>query len=101
MSKRMMTATALSKLKALIFTLTFTFITLISVTKYNDHKNVQILLLSSCISLESKLPMNHVNHPCQGSHQSNKNWLSWLSGDSKSTHLHFLDLVELIHYSFD
>ncbi len=101
MSKRMMTATILSKLKALIFTLTFTFITLICVTKYTEQKNVHIQLLSSCMTLESKLPMNHVNHPCRGNHQSNNNWLSWLSGDTKSTHVHFLDLIELINYNFN
>lgn len=100
MSKRMMTTTILSKLNKLTFAFIFTFVMLFSLSKYNAQQNFKIQLLSSCKTLETKLPMNHVNHPCQASGMSNKTWLSWLSGDSKSTHLHFLDLAELLHYSF-
>jgi len=56
------------------------------------------------MAIESSLPLSHINHPCYTSHMSknmsSNSWISWLSGDSKSTHLHFLDLVELIHHSF-
>ena len=95
-----MTNTPLSKFMQLSFAFTLTLIILFSFNQYNDKKITQIKVLSSCISVASNLPMNHVNHPCQASGMSNKSWLSWLSGDSKSTHLHFLDLAELLHYSF-
>ena len=95
-----MTTTILSKLNKLTFAIIFTFVMLFSLSKYNEQQNFKIKLLGSCMTIESKLPMNHANHPCRGRHEFNKSWLAWLSGDSKSTHLHFLDLAELLHYSF-
>ena len=95
-----MTNTPLSKFMQLSFAFTLTLLTLFSFNQYNDNKTTKIQKLSSCSYDASNLPMNHVNHPCQASGMSNKIWLSWLSGDSKSTHLHFLYLAELLHYSF-
>lgn len=93
MSKRIMT-----KLTAFAFTLT---ITLVLTINFKGHLlNSQADLLKSCMAVESNLPMSHSNHPCSAAYMSNKSWLSWLSNDSKSAHLHFLDLVELLHYSF-
>lgn len=100
MSKRTMTNSISSKFMQVSFAFIFTLITLFSVNKYSNEPITQIRLITSCIAVESNLPMNHVNHPCQTSNMSNKSWLTWLSGESKSTHLHFLNLVELIHYSF-
>jgi hypothetical protein len=100
MSKRIMTNTPLSKVKHLTFALTFTLVTLFTLSKHTDMRNPQVQSLSACMTVESNLPMNHTNHPCYVSNMSNQSWLSWFAGDSKSTHLHFLDLVELIHYSF-
>jgi hypothetical protein len=57
--------------------------------------------LEACMSITSNLPMSHVNHPCNAVYMPNKSWWAWLSGESKSTHRHFLDFIELIHYSFD
>jgi hypothetical protein len=93
-----MTNSFLSKSKQLFFAFTFTLVTLFTFNSYSNSQNTN--LLSSCMVVESKLPMNHINHPCQAPSMSNKSWLSWLSGESQSTHLHFVDLVELIHYSF-
>jgi hypothetical protein len=56
--------------------------------------------VSSCLTLESNLPMNHTSHPCNAVYMPNKSWISWLSNDNNSAHLHFLDLIELLHYSF-
>ncbi len=82
------------------FALTLT-ITLAVTTSFNTAKiSNQSNLLNSCMAVESSLPMNHNNHPCNATYMSNKSWLSWLSNDNKSAHLHFLDLVELLHYSF-
>jgi site-specific DNA-cytosine methylase len=38
---------------------------------------------------------------CQQTSMANKSWLLWLSGESQSTYLHFLDLIELLHYTLD
>jgi hypothetical protein len=76
-------------------------ITLVLTVNFNGNSfSNQADLLKSCRAVESNLPINHRNHPCNTVYMSNKNWLSWLSNDNKSAHLHFLDLVELLHYSF-
>ncbi len=100
MSKRMMTHTSLSKVKHLTFAFTLTLVTLFTLNKHTDTLSTQAQRLSTCMAVESNLPMNHTNHPCYVSNVPNQSWLSWFSGESKSTHLHFIDLVELIHYSF-
>lgn len=100
MSKWMMTNFSFSKIKHLSFAITLTLATLFILNKQMASPNMQAQLLNSCMSVESTLPMNHTNHPCYANNMSNKSWLAWLSGKSKTTHLHFLDLAELIHYSF-
>ncbi len=76
-------------------------ITLTIAVNFTDHTfSDQDDLLKSCLAAESNLPMNHNSHPCKAVYMQNKSWLSWLSNDNKSAHLHFLDLVELLHYSF-
>jgi len=57
-------------------------------------------LLQSCLMIETKLPMSHHDHPCRSAYMSNKSWWSWASSDTKSVHLHFLDLLELMHRTF-
>jgi len=93
MSKRIMT-----KLKTFTFALTVTLAVAVNFSSANF--NNQSDLLKSCMAVESNLPMNHSNHPCNAAYMPNKSWISWLSNDNKSAHLHFLDLVELLHYSF-
>lgn len=98
MSKRNMTKRKATKLAsfALTLTLTLTVAMNFSSTTFTDQSS----LLTSCMAVESNLPMSHNNHPCNAAYMSNKSWISWFSNDSKSAHLHFLDLVELLHYSF-
>jgi len=93
MSKRIMT-----KLKT--FTLALTLTLVVSFNFSGRALSNQTDLLKSCMVVQSNLPMNHSNHPCNAAYMSNKSWISWLSNDNKSAHLHFLDLVELLHYSF-
>jgi len=93
MSKRNMT-----KLTTFSFALTITLT--LAFTFNNTNFNNQAGLLTSCMAVESSLPANHSSHPCNTVHMSNKRWISWLSNDNRSAHLHFLDLVELLHYSF-
>ena len=100
MSKRTMTTFSIQKLKQLSFAFILTLVFLFSLNKQTDQQNLQAQHLKFCMAVQSNLPMNHINHPCYINNMSNKSWISWLSGESKSTHLHFLDFVELIHYSF-
>ena len=99
MSKRIMTTSSFSKVKQISFAFTLTLVTLFTLSKHINNQNIQARLLSSCMVVESNLPMNHINHPCHTTNMSSNSWLSWLSGGSKSTHLHYLDFVELIHHS--
>jgi hypothetical protein len=94
-----MTNSYFSKLKQISVAFTITLVSLFVVSEHTNKQNIQAQSISSCMVIESNLPMNHINHPCQTAEMSSNSWLSWLSGESKSTHLHFLDLVELIHYS--
>jgi len=82
------------------FTLSILLTLTVSVNLSDYTFDGQIDLLSSCMAVESNLPMNHSGHPCNAVYMQNKSWLSWASNDKKSAHLHFLDLVELLHYSF-
>ena len=93
MSKWIMT-----KLTTFIIALTVTLAVTINFS--NAQLNNQASLLKSCMAVESNLPMNHSSHPCNAVYMPNKSWSSWLSNDNNSAHLHFLDLVELLHYSF-
>jgi hypothetical protein len=93
MSKRIMT-----KLKTFTLALTITLAVTLSFSVANI--NSQPDLLKSCMTVKSNLPMNHNYHPCNKTYMSNKSWISWLSNDNNSAHFHFLDLVELLHYSF-
>ncbi len=92
MSKRKMTKSATF---ALTLTATLAITTNFSATSFSNQSD----LLKSCMAEKSNLPMNHNNHPCNAAYMSNKSWVSWLSNENKSAHLHFLDLVELLHYS--
>jgi len=93
MSKRSMT-----KLTTFALALIITLATSINFSSANYSRQTD--LLASCMAVESNLPTNHSSHPCNATYMPNKSWLSWLSNDKKSAHLHFLDLVELLHYSF-
>ena len=94
MSKAMMT-----KVSSFSFALTLTLVVTINL---NDRVfTKQSGLLKSCMAVKSNLPMNHNNHPCNAVYMPNQSWWSWVSNDSKSVHLHFLDLVELMHHNFN
>ena len=93
MSKRITT-------KLTAFTLAFTLTLAVAINFGAFNFNNQADSVKSCMTVESNLPINHSNHPCSADYRPNKSWVAWLSNDNKSAHLHFLDLVELLHYSF-
>lgn len=93
MLKRMM-----AKLIAFTFALTITLV--IAINFHNTTPTNHTDLLKSCITKKSNLPMNHNNHPCNVTYMSSQSWWSWVVSDNKSVHLHFLNLVELMHKDF-
>jgi hypothetical protein len=101
MSRWTMANAYLPKIKPLFFAFSVALATWFTFSNHSINQLFQTQLLNTCVAVEYNLPMSHVNHPCNVVNMSNKSWLSWLSGGNKSTHLHFLDLVELIHYSFN
>lgn len=72
-----------------------------SANVYTAEQQTKIETTTACMIVASNLPRNHSAHPCHSSYQANKSWLSWLSGDSRSAHFQFLDLVELIQSTAD
>ncbi len=58
-------------------------------------------LSNPCILKSSCFDIVNIDQLCQQTSMANKSWLLWLSGESQSTYLHFLDLVELLHYTLD
>jgi len=64
---------------------------------YQNQSKTELATINTCMTIESKLPLNHINHPCQQAVLSNQSWWAWLKGDSPSSYLHFLDLIELLH----
>ncbi|WP_372873101.1 hypothetical protein [Shewanella sp.] len=56
---------------------------------------------SACVcsagtSYNNGLPASHPNNRCATQSQD-LSWKSWLSGSSRTTQFHFLDLLELLH----
>lgn len=93
-----MSKTLITKLTTIALILTITLVLTLNINNntFNSHAHIA----KPCMTIESKLPINHNTHPCNGVSIPNNNWLSWLTNKNKSAHLHFLDLVELLHYSF-
>jgi len=87
------------RIKFKVFALALVF-SWLSSSMYSSVETNQAQAFNTCMSIDSKLPLNHSNHPCQTSQLSNQSWWAWFKGDSRSAHFHFLDLVELLHYSF-
>jgi|TARA_B110000503_G_scaffold125984_1_gene194122 hypothetical protein len=78
-----------------VFTIVMVFI--LTLNKVDTDNQVHLAQLSkTCMAVKSNLPMNHLQHPCNHLYAPNQTIWSWLSDDSQSAHLHFLDLVELI-----
>lgn len=105
MSIRMLTDITLTKPKrlclVLIIALALSCTYRYSVNNIHAKQTQYENTLKICTTLKSELPLSHSNHPCNAVYRPNKSWWAWFSGESKSTHRQFLDLIELVHYSFD
>jgi|GEM_PF-1013886 len=89
-----------SQFKPFTLALGVTFLLLTAYQVQQNNQHVQAQLTNACMTVKSNLPMNHTGHPCNVAYMPNQSWWSWASSDSKSVHMHFLDLVELMHHSF-
>jgi len=77
-------------------------IILFTINQAHTNKQNHIAQLNTaCMAIDSNLPKNHAGHPCSHLYSPNQSVLSWLSGDSQSAHLHFLDLLELIQVNLN
>ncbi|MFC3187080.1 hypothetical protein ACFOD0_09285 [Shewanella intestini] len=47
-------------------------------------------------SYNSTLPSSHPSNRC-ATQNNDVSWTNWLSGNSRSSQFHFIDLLELIH----
>ncbi len=82
------------------FTAVLTITLVVTINFNNTTSNSHTDLLKSCMAKKSNLPINHNNHPCYTTYMSGQSWWSWVVSDNKSIHLHFLNLVELMHQDF-
>jgi hypothetical protein len=97
MSKWMMTMAYFTQIKQLCFAFTITLVTLFAFNLVSNNKYLTNPLSNSCLSMQSNQQLNSTSNNCQQDDFTMNSWLSWLSGDSQSTHHHYLDLVELLH----
>jgi hypothetical protein len=51
---------------------------------------------SDSISYNNMLPSSHPNNRC-ATENTDVSWKNWLTGKSRSSQFHFLDLLELLH----
>ncbi len=80
----------------------FAMIIIFTINDAHSDKQEHLTQLSkACMAIDSNLPSNHARHPCSHLYAPNQNIWSWLSGDSQSAQMHFLDLLELIQVNLD
>ncbi|WP_147361048.1 hypothetical protein [Colwellia sp. RSH04] len=101
MSKGTKTKNIIKIMRRYFWFASFSIVILLSSYQLSNQDNITVNNSDACLNLTSSLPMNHYQHPCHKVTPANHSWLSWFSGDSQSAQLHMLDLIELIHYSFD
>ncbi|QYK01614.1 hypothetical protein [Shewanella psychrotolerans] len=70
--------------------------TALSVTSLSDNSTSVACVCDGNTNYNPTLPANHPNNRCaqQG---DNVSWGNWLTGKSRSSQFHFLDLLELLH----
>tara|TARA_B110000238_G_scaffold179403_1_gene202648 strand:- start:1445 stop:1744 length:300 start_codon:yes stop_codon:yes gene_type:complete len=75
----------------------FIIVLILILNKIDNNNQPHLEQLSkACMTVKSNLPINHTGHPYNNLYVSNLSLWSWLSSDNQSTHLHFLESVELI-----
>jgi hypothetical protein len=101
MSKWMMTMTYRNQIKLITLTFITTLVTVFTLNVLMSNSYLLDSRSNSCPSNRSHLVINTMESVCQQSDVTINSWLSWLAGDSQSSHLHFLDLLELLHYTLN
>ena len=62
----------------------------------SDPENSQACVCNDNISYNSNLPSSHPNNRC-ASQANDVSWRNWITGNSRSSQFHFIDLLELLH----
>lgn len=81
----------------------FSATALMFVAYFATSSNQEQLLAENCAcsdttTYNSSLPSSHPNNRC-ATQSDNVSWGSWVTGNSRSSQFHFLDLLELLHGS--
>ncbi len=93
--------TYFTQLKKITLVAILTSITLSAFNVTIENEYLSTSSSNPCASKSSSFDIVKIDQLCQQTSMANKSWLLWLSGESQSTYLHFLDLVELLHYTLD
>lgn len=65
-----------------------------------DTANTQACVCDSNITYQASLPSSHPNNRC-ADQANNLSWGNWITGNSRSSQFHFIDLLELLHGNKD
>jgi hypothetical protein len=101
MSKWMMTMTYRTQIKLITLTFITTLVTLLALNLFMSNTYLLDPLTNSCPSNQSHLVIITMDNVCRQGDITINSWLSWFAGDSQSAHLHFLDLLELLHHTLN
>ncbi|WP_207234068.1 MULTISPECIES: hypothetical protein [Shewanella] len=94
--------TKLSKLSNQLLKPAFAFAAVGSVVAFSfNNAQSENLQTKACVcdsgtTYNTSLPSSHPNNRC-ASEVTDLSWGSWLTGNSRSTQFHFIDLIELLH----
>ena len=101
MSKWMMTMAHRTQIKLITLTFITTLVTGLVLKLFMSNTYLLDPLTNSCPSNQSHLVINTMDSVCQQGDVTINSWLSWFAGGSQSPHLHFLDLLELLHHTLN
>ncbi|MGB0936774.1 MAG: hypothetical protein ACPGTQ_04915 [Colwellia sp.] len=73
----------------------------LTITMDDSNMSLQASNLNKCLTENTKLPISHVQHPCNKLTKTSKpSWSNLVSDENMSLHFRFLNLIELLHHHF-
>ena len=83
---------------ATVFTVTAAIVgfTAIGLQSLTNNSSATACVCDGNASYNTSLPASHPNNRC-AQQAENVSWGNWLTGKSRSSQLHFVDLLELLH----
>jgi len=86
-------------LQAIVATLTTSsllMLTSFSFSTAGDTSSTQACACDANVNYNSSLPSSHPNNRC-AIQENDVSWKNWITGNSRSSQFHFIDLIELIY----